>query len=135
MRQKKGFKEGSMSLHHSKVTTSNSVAHQFLSHDRGFRSQLEVITRPTKAVATMENLLRPRQKELQGRSCCDIILRSRHEKKTFLIATDNGFRDQEGMLNGLVRSLLGNLRLRQKYKLEIPIEVTTKNSCRDIKLS
>ena len=83
----------------------------------------------------MENLLRPRQKELQGRSCRDIVLRSRHEKKAFLVATDNGCRDQEGMLDGLVRSLPGNLRLQQKYKLETLIEVATRNSCRDIKLS
>ena len=94
-----------------------------------------MITSPTKAVATMENLLRPRQNELQGRSCRDIILSSRHEKKTFLVAIDNGRRDQEGMLNGLVRSLPGNLRLRKKYKLETQIEVVTRNSCHDIKLS
>ena len=75
------------------------------------------------------------EKGLQGRIlCCDIESRSQHEKKTFLVATDNGCRDQEGMLNGLVRSLPGNLRLRQKYKLETTIEVATRNSCRDIKL-
>ena len=74
-------------------------------------------------------------KEFQGRSCHDIVLRSRHEKKTFMVTTDNGCRDQEGMLNGLARSLPGNLRLRHKYKLETPIEVATKNSCHDIKLS
>ena len=60
---------------------------------------------------------------------------SRHEKKAFLVATDNGCRDQEGMLDGLVRSLPGNLRLQQKYKLETLIEVATRNSCRYIKLS
>ena len=90
---------------------------------------------PNKSFATMENSLRPRQKELQGRSCHDIVLRSQHKKKTLLVATDNGCRNLEGMLNGLARSLPCNLRLRHKYKLKTPIKVATRNSCHDIKLS
>ena len=39
------------------------------------------------------------------------------------------------MLNGLAMSLPGNYRLQQRYKLETPIKVATRNSCRDIHLS
>ena len=86
-----------------------------------------------------EKLLRQRiscwdrkKKGLQGRIlCCDTVLRSRHKKKTIMVATDYGCRDQEVMLKGLTRSLPGNLRLRQRYKLETPIKVVTRYLCRD----
>ena len=81
----------------------------------------------TKAVATKEHLLRPRQEGLPKK------IMSRHEKKILLVTTKKECRDQKVMLNGLEMSLLGNFRLRQRHKLETPIKVKTWNSRRDNK--
>ena len=42
-------------------------------------------------------------------------------------------RDQKIMLNGLAMSLLGNSKLRQKYKLKASIKVATWNLCHENK--
>ena len=67
-----------MSRHYSEVVTSDLVTHQFGSHDRKCRSRLEVMASQTKAVATEEHFLRPRQEGLPKK----IMSRHRFEVTT-----------------------------------------------------
>ena len=79
-----------------------------------------------------------------NKSCCDIRalaetktkgtskkIMSRHRFKVATRKEDIVGRNREimsrpeVMLNGLAMSLLGNFRLRQRYKLETPIKVAT----------
>ena len=65
------------------------------------------------------------------KSCCDKKEVAETKKNGF----KEGFHDYEWLMTKLTRSLPGNLRLRQKYKLETLIKFAIRNSCRDIHLS
>ena len=71
--------------------------------------------------------------------CHDILVISRERERLKIAQTTSRQKievaTRNGWLDELTRSLSEKLMLRLKYKLKAPVEVATRISCRDIKMS